>query len=66
MEPNLNIKVFINYMKENNLSKTKFCKMCKVSPFVLQKILQNNCTFRITALFKIARVMKIQVYEMFE
>ena len=54
-----------NFIKENNLSKCKFCKMCKISQSTLNKIITNNENFRIIALFKIARVLKIQVFEMF-
>ena len=54
-----------NFIKDNNLSKSKFCKMCKISQSTLNKIITNNENFRIIALFKIARVLKIQVFEMF-
>lgn len=54
-----------NFIKDNNLSKSKFCKMCKISQSTLNKIITNNENFRIIALFKIARVLKIQVYQMF-
>ncbi len=54
-----------NFIKENNLSKSKFCKMCKISQSTLNKIMTNNENFRIIALFKIARFLKIQVFEMF-
>ena len=54
-----------NFIKENNLSKRKFCEMCKISQSTLNKIMTNSENFRIIALFKIARVLKIQVFEMF-
>ena len=54
-----------NFVKENNLSKSMFCKMCKISQSTLNKIMTNSENFRIIALFKIARVLKIQVFEMF-
>ena len=53
------------FIKENNLSKSKFCEMCKISQSTLNKIMTSNENFRIIALFKIARVLKIQVFEMF-
>ena len=52
------------YLKDNNLSKTKFCKMCKISPSTLNKIMNNDGHFRITALFKIARVMNLYVHQL--
>ena len=39
--------------------------MCKISQSTLNKIMTNSENFRIIALFKIARVLKIQVFEMF-
>lgn len=51
------------YIKENNLSKTKFCKMCKISYGTLKRIL-NNEDFGLIALFKIARVMKLHVHQL--
>ena len=53
-----------NFIKENNLSKSKFCKICKISQSTLNKIMTNSENLRIVALFKIARVLKIQVYQM--
>ena len=54
-----------NFIKDNSLSKSKFCEMCKISQSTLNKIMTNSKNFRIIALFKIARVLKIQVFEMF-
>lgn len=39
------------YMKENNLSATKFCKLCNISPAVLKKIRKDKINYRINALF---------------
>ena len=41
-----------NFIKENNLSKSKFCEMCKISQSTLNKIMTNSENFRIIALFK--------------
>ena len=54
-----------NYIKENNLSKTSFCKICKIAPSTYKKILDNDTNFGIVALFKIARVMNIPVCKLF-
>ena len=65
MENTIKTELIENFIKENNLSKSKFCKMCKISQSTLDKIMTNSENFRIIALFKIARVLKIQVYQMF-
>lgn len=62
----IKIEIIEKFMKENKISKTKFCKMCKISSNTLNKIITKDNNFRIIALFKIARVIKIQVYQMFE
>ena len=65
MKNTIKTEIIENFMLENNISKTKFCKMCKISPSTLNKIMTNNDNFGIIALFKIARVIKVQVYQMF-
>lgn len=53
-----------NYLAANKISKTKFCKLCGISNCTLEKIM-NHKNYRIGALFKIAKVVKIQVFQMF-
>ena len=65
MKNTIRTELIENFIKENNLSKSKFCKMCKINQSTLNKIMTNSENFRIIALFKIARVLKIQVFEMF-
>lgn len=65
MKNTIKTELIENSIKENNLSKSKFCEMCKISQSTLNKIMTSNEKFRIIALFKIARVLKIQVYQMF-
>ena len=59
-------EILEDYIEKHNLSKTKFCKLCKISPSVLKKIMCNQDNFYIIALFRIARVIGIEVYQMFE
>lgn len=66
MENLIKTEIFENYMKKHNLSKNKFCKLCKISPSVLKKIMSNKDNFYIIALFRISRVIGIEVYQMFE
>ena len=65
MKNTIKTELIENFIKDNNLSKSKFCKLCKISQSTLNKIMTNSKNFRIIALFKIARVLKIQVYQMF-
>ena len=65
MKNTIKIEIIEKFMTENNISKTKFCKMCKISTHTLSKIMDNDFNFEIIALFKIAKVIKIEVYQMF-
>lgn len=64
MKNTIKTEIIEKYIIKNKLSKTKFCKMCKISPSTLNKIMTNDDNFGIIALFKIARVIKVQVYQM--
>lgn len=55
-----------NYIKQHDLSKNKFCKLCKISPSVLKKIMKTQRNFYIIALFKIAKIINLEVYQLFE
>ncbi len=65
MNNTIKVEIIKKFMMENKISKRKFCKMCKISFSTLNKIMSKDDNFRITTLFKIARVIKIQVYQMF-
>lgn len=75
MRNRIKIEMVYDYMKKNNLSKTKFCKMCKVSPAIFKKIEMFNLSgrkivkgynFNIATLFKIAKFIGVKLYELFE
>ena len=55
MKQTFNTELIKNYMRENNLSKKSFCKVCNISPLTLNKILNQKTNIRILAIFKIAR-----------
>lgn len=58
-------EIIENYLQENNLSKTKFCKMCGISHSTFRKIMDNDSNSSLVALFKVVKVMKIHLYEIF-
>lgn len=65
MGNNVKIKLIENFIKEKHLTKSKFCKMCKIDLSTLNKIMADGENFRITALFKIAKVLNIHIYQLF-
>lgn len=58
-------KLITAFMETNNLSKTAFCNLCKISLNTLNNILANKDNLKILALFKIARVMNVKIQELF-
>ena len=61
-----NLKLIKNYIKENQLTKTEFCKRCKIHISVLNKIFVNQTNFRYIALFKIAKELNIHIAKLFQ
>lgn len=55
-----------NFLKENNLSKTAFCKNCKVAYSTFMKLMYGNAdNCNILSVFRIAKYINIQPYELF-
>ena len=65
MNNKLNINLIFEYLNKNNLTKTEFCRQCKISRSTFYKII-NGKDFQIIALFKMAKVMNIKPYQFFE
>ncbi len=61
----ININLIIDYMLKHNLSKRKFCKLCGIGVSIFDKIINNDLYFGIKSLFKIADVLDIEIYELF-
>lgn len=53
-----------NYLKENKLSKSKFCEPCKIYPSTLKRIL-NNENVSLISVFKVSKVLKVKIHQMF-
>lgn len=61
----INVKVFENYMKENNLNKTQFCKLCGIGLSTFNKLITNNYKHLSTmVLCKIANATNITPNQM--
>ncbi len=57
-------ELIARYLNANKISKTKFCKLCGISLCTLEKVINNN-NYRINALFKVAKLVKVQVNQLF-
>lgn len=65
MAERVNADIISGYMKENGLSKTEFCKQCKICIATLNNILQNK-SFNLLSLFKVAKRMNVPMRQLFE
>lgn len=65
MKTELKTYLITNYMNVNNLNKTSFCKLCKISLSTFNKIMEGKNNYGIISLFKIAKVLKIHICDLF-
>ncbi|MBQ9117752.1 MAG: helix-turn-helix transcriptional regulator [Clostridia bacterium] len=65
MKNEIKIELIKNFMEDNNLSKNRFCEMCKISLDSYQKIMRNDFDFSIRVLFRVAKILGVEVFEMF-
>lgn len=65
MNKKIKVEVIEKYLSENNLTKQKFCKMCRISSATLNRILQHNVGVRFLTLLKIARTIKISTINLY-
>lgn len=61
----INILLIQNYMIDNNFSKTQFCKLCKIPYSALKKMFEADYNFDVRYIFRIAKVLNIEVVKMF-
>lgn len=59
----VNTTIIDSYIKANNLSKTKFCKLCKISVDTFNRIITNR-DFYLVSLFRIAKTMNVYLCEL--
>ncbi len=64
MENVVDVRKIKEFQKGNGLSKTSFCKLCKISVATLNRIYSGKDFYLIT-LFKIAKAMGVRVCELF-
>lgn len=64
MEKRIKTYLIEEYLKEKNLTKKEFCRLCKMSYPTLQKVLKQDYTVRIGAIFKIAKQMNLYITDL--
>lgn len=65
MKNTIKTELIYSFIKENNLTKSDFCKLCEISEKSLEKILVNNFDFPAIDLFKVAKLLKVEAYKLF-
>lgn len=61
MEKVIKTEIIDKFLKENNLSKTKFCNICKISHQSLENALRGSNNLSLLTLFKITRTMGVHL-----
>jgi len=61
MEKYYDIKKIDDYIKKNNLTKTKFCKLCGIGYKTLQNIYADNPYLNLRAILKVIKVLKCNI-----
>lgn len=54
------------FMIKNKLSEDEFCKLCKINIEIYRKIMSKDYNFSFSIVFKIAKILNIEVGELFE
>lgn len=65
MENSINTELIEKFMKDNNLSKTAFCKFCKIGITTFAKVMTGQRNMNLMCIFKIAYAMKVKPKELF-
>lgn len=65
MKNKIKVEYITNYLKENAMSKSEFCKRCKISNYSFNKIMSNEDNFSLITLFKISQFIKVEMIKFF-
>ena len=59
-------ELITDFLKERGMSKTAFCRLCKIGARTLNKILAQDPSVNLIALFKISKATGIRTHEFLE
>jgi transcriptional regulator with XRE-family HTH domain len=65
MEQIYNTKLITDYLEKTGISKTKFCKECRISAYTYSRVMAQNAHIGIKQLFRIARRLNIEFHKFF-
>lgn len=61
----LNLKLILDFIQSNNLTKKDFCKQCNIDFSTFYKII-NGKNYKLLSLFKIANKIQVPVCHLFK
>lgn len=64
IDTKINAELITNYLKQNNLSKTEFCKRCKISLSTFYRLFTKQ-DVKLLSLFKLCREMNLPIKDLF-
>ncbi len=65
MENKINTRKILDFIKENNLSKTALCKKSNICYSTFQKLLEGKENISVIAVYKLARYMNVNLCDLF-
>ena len=65
MSFSLKKKIILDFMKDKNLSKSKFCKLCGFGMTTLNKIMNDDYSIHIDVLGKLSKTMNVEIKDLF-
>lgn len=66
MKERIKTELIEKYMDENDVSLEEFCRISNICKSDIQKIFVQDFDFGIDVIFKLAKVLNIEVFELFE
>lgn len=66
MKERIKTELIEKFMDENEVSLEEFCRISNICKSDFQKIFVQDFDFGIDVIFKLAKVLKIEVFELFE
>lgn len=60
-----NVKLIEDFMKENRITKTEFCKRCGLDLGTLDRVLLGHVNMRVQALIKLSEYMQVPIEKLF-
>ena len=62
----LKVRMIREFIKKNKLTDEEFCETSKIDKEDFNKLMVLNYDFPIEVLLKLARILKIEIYQLFE